>query len=69
MRGRISATVLPFLLINTVSPCLINTERFRGMKVSDPALARSFEQVVPKGRGVEFFRYNDGLRLRITPDE
>ena len=23
----------------------------------------------PKGRGVEFFRYNDGLRLRITPDE
>ncbi len=23
----------------------------------------------PRGRGVEFFRYNDGLRLRITPDE
>ncbi len=23
----------------------------------------------PKGRGIEFWRYNDGLRLRITPDE
>ena len=41
------------ITVNTVSPCLINTERFRGMKVSDPALARKFEQVVPKGRGVE----------------
>jgi excinuclease ABC subunit A len=35
------------ITINTVSPCLINTARFQALKVSDPALAGTFEGVIP----------------------
>ena len=41
------------ITVNTVSPCLINTVRFQGLKKSDPVLAGRFEAVIPKGRGVE----------------
>ena len=41
------------ITINTVSPCVINTERHRARLKDDPKLAEAFVQVVPKGRGVE----------------
>ncbi|MBL8382643.1 MAG: SDR family oxidoreductase [Burkholderiales bacterium] len=41
------------ITVNTVSPCLIKTERFKGLQQTDPALAARFEAVIPKGRGVE----------------
>jgi 2,3-dihydroxy-2,3-dihydro-p-cumate dehydrogenase len=41
------------ITVNTVSPCVINTERHRTRLKEDPKLAAAFEQVVPKGRGVE----------------
>jgi len=41
------------ITINTVSPCVINTERHRARLKEDPALAAAFEAVVPKARGVE----------------
>ena len=41
------------ITINTVSPCVINTERHRARLKDDPALADAFVQVVPKARGVE----------------
>ena len=41
------------ITVNTVSPCLINTVRFQGLKKTDPVLAGRFEAVIPKGRGVE----------------
>jgi 2,3-dihydroxy-2,3-dihydro-p-cumate dehydrogenase len=41
------------ITINTVSPCVVNTERHRARLKSDPALAAAFVQVVPKRRGVE----------------
>jgi 2,3-dihydroxy-2,3-dihydro-p-cumate dehydrogenase len=41
------------ITINTVSPCVINTERHRARLKEDPALAKAFEAVVPKNRGVE----------------
>ena len=41
------------ITINTVSPCVVNTERYRSLTREDPKLAAAFEQVVPKKRGVE----------------
>jgi 2,3-dihydroxy-2,3-dihydro-p-cumate dehydrogenase len=41
------------ITVNTVSPCVVNTERHRARLKDDPALANAFVQVVPKGRGVE----------------
>jgi 2,3-dihydroxy-2,3-dihydro-p-cumate dehydrogenase len=41
------------ITVNTVSPCLIQTERFRALRTTNPTLARSFEEVIPKGRAVE----------------
>ncbi|TXL75711.1 SDR family oxidoreductase [Vineibacter terrae] len=41
------------ITINTVSPCVVNTPRFRALKTSNPALAAHFESVVPKGRAAE----------------
>ena len=41
------------ITVNTVSPCVVNTERHRARLQDDPALAQAFEQVVPKKRGVE----------------
>ena len=49
------------ITINTVSPCLINTTRFQGLKVSDPALADKFERVIPKGRGVAIAEVVDAV--------
>ncbi|GAA5231552.1 SDR family oxidoreductase [Verticiella sediminum] len=41
------------ITVNTVSPCVVNTERHRQALRDDSELARAFLQVVPKGRGVE----------------
>jgi 2,3-dihydroxy-2,3-dihydro-p-cumate dehydrogenase len=41
------------ITVNTVSPCVINTERHRARLKDDPKLAEAFVQVEPKGRGVE----------------
>ena len=41
------------ITVNTVSPCVVNTERHRARMKDDPKLAEAFVQVVPKGRGVE----------------
>ncbi len=49
------------ITVNSVSPCLINTARFRGLTESDPALARRFEEVIPKGRGVEIDEVVDAV--------
>ena len=49
------------ITINTVSPCLINTPRFRALRESDPKLARKFEEVIPKGRGVEIEEVVDAV--------
>ena len=49
------------ITINTVSPCLINTPRFRALTQSDPKLARKFEEVIPKGRGVEIEEVVDAV--------
>lgn len=41
------------ITVNTVSPCVINTERHRARLQSDPKLSQAFLAVVPKARGVE----------------
>lgn len=41
------------ITVNTVSPCVVNTERHRARLKNDPTLADAFVKVVPKGRGVE----------------
>ncbi len=41
------------ITVNTVSPCVVNTERHQARLDADPKLARAFLQVVPKNRGVE----------------
>jgi 2,3-dihydroxy-2,3-dihydro-p-cumate dehydrogenase len=41
------------ITINTVSPCVVNTERHRAALRANSTLAESFVKVVPKGRGVE----------------
>ena len=49
------------ITVNTVSPCLINTVRFQGLKQTDPVLAGRFEAVIPKGRGVEIAEVVDAV--------
>ena len=49
------------ITVNTVSPCLINTVRFQGLKKTDPVLAGRFEAVIPKGRGVEIAEVVDAV--------
>lgn len=41
------------ITVNTVSPCVINTERHRASLKNDPSRAEAFLRVVPKGRGAE----------------
>lgn len=41
------------ITVNTVSPCLVLTERHRALRSSDPATAERFEAVIPKARPVE----------------
>lgn len=47
------------ITINTVSPCVVNTERFKTAMQSNPELARQFVAVVPKGRGAELAEIAD----------
>ena len=49
------------ITVNTVSPCVINTERHRARLRDDPALAEAFVRVVPKGRGVEIDEVCDAV--------
>jgi len=41
------------ITVNTVSPCVVNTERHRASLSADPERAAGFLRVVPKGRGAE----------------
>lgn len=41
------------ITVNTVSPCVINTERFQSHLRDNPEWAKQFLAVVPKGRGAE----------------
>jgi len=54
MVGLAKEFALHNITVNTVSPCLINTPRHQERRISDPELARAFEQVIPKARGAEF---------------
>jgi 2,3-dihydroxy-2,3-dihydro-p-cumate dehydrogenase len=56
------------ITVNTVSPCLIKTARFKALTVSDPALARKFEEVIPKGRGVEIDEVTDAVAFLARPE-
>ncbi|MEX0731613.1 MAG: SDR family oxidoreductase [Aquisalimonadaceae bacterium] len=56
------------ITINTVSPCVINTARHRARLREDPGLAAQFEQVVPKGRGVEIDEICDLVSFLARPE-
>jgi 2,3-dihydroxy-2,3-dihydro-p-cumate dehydrogenase len=56
------------ITVNTVSPCVINTERHRARLKEDPALAQAFVQVVPKGRGVEIEEVCDMVSFLARPE-
>jgi 2,3-dihydroxy-2,3-dihydro-p-cumate dehydrogenase len=56
------------ITINTVSPCVVNTERHRTRLREDPALAEAFVQVVPKGRGVEIDEVCDIVSFLARPE-
>lgn len=47
------------ITVNTVSPCVVNTERHRASLTNDPARAEAFLRVVPKGRGAEISEIAD----------
>ena len=61
MVGLAKEFALNDITVNTVSPCVINTERHRARLVADPALADAFVRVVPKGRGVEMHEVCDAV--------
>jgi len=56
------------ITVNTVSPCVINTERHRARLKEDPKLAEAFVQVVPKGRGVEIEEVCDMVSFLARPE-
>jgi 2,3-dihydroxy-2,3-dihydro-p-cumate dehydrogenase len=56
------------ITVNTVSPCVINTERHRARLKEDPKLADAFVQVVPKGRGVEIEEVCDMVSFLARPE-
>ena len=56
------------ITVNTVSPCVVNTERHRNRLKEDPALAQAFVQVVPKGRGVEIDEVCDMVSFLARPE-
>ena len=56
------------ITVNTVSPCVINTERHRARLREDPKLAEAFVQVVPKGRGVEIEEVCDMVSFLARPE-
>jgi 2,3-dihydroxy-2,3-dihydro-p-cumate dehydrogenase len=47
------------ITVNTVSPCVVNTQRHRDALAGNSALAAEFLRVVPKGRGVEIDEIGD----------
>ncbi|KRB83517.1 2,3-dihydroxy-2,3-dihydro-p-cumate dehydrogenase [Noviherbaspirillum sp. Root189] len=47
------------ITVNTVSPCAINSGRLRARLESEPALAKAFLNVIPKGRGAEVEEISD----------
>lgn len=56
------------ITVNTVSPCVVNTERHRTRLRADPELAAAFEQVVPKNRGVEIDEICDLVAFLARPE-
>jgi 2,3-dihydroxy-2,3-dihydro-p-cumate dehydrogenase len=47
------------ITVNTVSPCVVNTDRFKDSLRTNPDLMREFVRVVPKGRGAELSEIAD----------
>ena len=47
------------ITVNTVSPCVVNTERFKTAMRGNSELMRDFVRVVPKGRGAELSEIAD----------
>ena len=47
------------ITVNTVSPCVVNTERFKNAMRGNSELMRDFVRVVPKGRGAELSEIAD----------
>lgn len=47
------------ITINTVSPCVVNTQRHRDALAQNQETTRQFVNVVPKGRGVEIDEISD----------
>jgi 2,3-dihydroxy-2,3-dihydro-p-cumate dehydrogenase len=56
------------ITVNAVSPCLVNTERFRALRGTDPELAHKFEAVIPKGRPVEIEEVVDLVCFLARPE-
>lgn len=56
------------ITVNTVSPCVINSGRFRARLQSDPAVASEFLRVVPKGRGAEVDEVADMVSFLARPE-
>jgi 2,3-dihydroxy-2,3-dihydro-p-cumate dehydrogenase len=56
------------ITVNTVSPCVVNTERHRARLRDDPDLANAFVQVVPKARGVEIDEICDMVSFLARPE-
>jgi 2,3-dihydroxy-2,3-dihydro-p-cumate dehydrogenase len=56
------------ITVNTVAPCVINTERHRASLTADPARAEAFIRVVPKGRGAEIREVADTVRFLARAD-
>ena len=68
MVGLAKEFALHDITVNTVSPCVVNTERHRARLKEDPALAQAFVQVVPKGRGVEIEEVCDMVSFLARPE-
>lgn len=47
------------ITVNTVSPCVVNTERFKTAMQANSEVMREFVRVVPKGRGAELAEIAD----------
>jgi 2,3-dihydroxy-2,3-dihydro-p-cumate dehydrogenase len=56
------------ITVNTVSPCVIATERLRKAMVDTPELARAFVGVVPKARGAEIAEVVDLVCFLAKPE-
>ncbi|MGI4816032.1 MAG: SDR family NAD(P)-dependent oxidoreductase [Janthinobacterium lividum] len=56
------------ITINTVSPCVVDTERHRARLKSDPAVSAAFLAVVPKGRGAGIHEIADTVTFLARPE-